>query len=348
MKKKIIKITILLLILLVGLGCLNNLFLPEERGNDIWKSFYELPKDTIDMLFIGSSHCFTGFVPMIFNKTLKLDSYHLGMEGTSIEQVYFILVEALKTQKPNFVIIELYSIRPIGNSIEEAPMIHSSLDGMKLNKNKIEAVNLNVDQISRLDYLFLLTKNHTYWKDIDMSTLLHSRTSNINYFGYKNQLLTPYKIKGEKIVEESSELYDVKYLPQNRIDILEDIEKICSDNGIELIYVNIPFIEQLEVSQTELAQYINGIESYSERKHVQILDYSFFDDIGLDKTHLTDDGHTNIEGAYLVSTHLANYIGDNYSESLKGINYDLKADTEQKLAEYLSELAEFKENSENH
>ena len=348
MRKKIIKITILLLILLVGLGCLNNLFLPEERGNDIWKSFYGLPKDTIDMVFIGSSHCWVGFVPMIFNKTLKLDSYHLGMSGTSIEQVYFILVEALKTQKPKFVVIELFSIRPIRNSVEEAPMIHSSLDGMKLNKNKFKAVKLNADQNSRLDYLFLLTKNHTYWKDIDMSTLLHSRTNNINYFGYKNQLLTPYKTKGEKIIIDSTELREIKSLPQSRIDILDDIEKLCSNNDIELIYVNIPFITQLKVSQVELAQYVNGFVNYAKEKDIEILEYRFFDDIGLDKTHLTDDGHTNIEGAYLVSTHLANYIGDNYSESLKGINYDLKADTEQKLAEYLSELAEFKENSENH
>jgi hypothetical protein len=346
MKKKIVKIIVLLLIFLVGLLSLNSLLIP-DKNKTRWSSFYKLPDNTIDMLFIGSSHCFTGFVPMIFNETLNIDSYHIGMAGTSIEQIYFMLIEALKTQKPKIVVIELFSIRPIKTDSYEAKFIHSAFDGMKLSKNKIEAVNSNVSAGKRFEYFFQLAKYHSFWKDMDLNTLLHSTTNNAKYYGYKGLYTTPYKTKGEKIIIDSPELNEIKYLPQSRIDILDDIAKLCSDNNIELIYVNVPFIKQLGVSQIELAQYVNGYVNYAKDKDIDILEYRFFNEVGLDKTHLWNDGHINIEGAYLISNHLANYISDNYSESLNGITYDLKAETEQKLAEYLSELAVFENSRKN-
>jgi hypothetical protein len=341
MKKEIVKTIVLLLIFLVGLLSLNYLLIPNANKTR-WSSFYNLPDDTIDMLFIGSSHSFAGFVPMVFNETLKLDSYHIGMAGTSIEQAYFMLVEALKTQKPRIVVIELFSIRPIKANSDETRFIHSAFDGMKLSKNKIEAVNSNVSAGKRFEYFFHIDKYHTFWKDKDLK-ILFNPANQVPYYGYTPLLLSPYKKKGDKIIIDSPEINEIKSLPLSRIDILDDIEKLCSENNIELIYVNVPFIKQLGVSQIELAQYVNGIENHAKEKDIEVLDYHFFGRIGLDKTHLHNDGHVNISGSYLISNHLANYISDSYYESLKGINYNFETDTKKKLDEYISELNEFKD-----
>ena len=73
-----------------------------------WNEFYELPKNSLDMVFLGSSHSYCTFDPENFDSVLGTSSYQLGMPLQHMDSTYFTLLEVLNYQKPKKVIVEVY------------------------------------------------------------------------------------------------------------------------------------------------------------------------------------------------------------------------------------------------
>lgn len=73
------------------------------------KSMVELenePADTIDVLVIGDSESYTTVSPMEIWDKEGIPSYVGGQTGQKIQESYYMLKKALKTQKPKVVAIE--------------------------------------------------------------------------------------------------------------------------------------------------------------------------------------------------------------------------------------------------
>lgn len=64
-----------------------------------WNEFYELPKNSLDMVFLGSSHSYCTFDPENFDSVLGTSSYQLGMPLQHMDSTYFTLLEVLNYQK---------------------------------------------------------------------------------------------------------------------------------------------------------------------------------------------------------------------------------------------------------
>ena len=65
-----------------------------------WNEFYDLPKNSLDMVFLGSSHSYCTFDPENFDSVLGTSSYQLGMPLQHMDSTYFTLLEVLNYQKP--------------------------------------------------------------------------------------------------------------------------------------------------------------------------------------------------------------------------------------------------------
>lgn len=64
------------------------------------------PADTIDVLVIGDSESYTTVSPMEIWDKEGIPSYVGGQTGQKIQESYYMLKKALKTQKPKVVAIE--------------------------------------------------------------------------------------------------------------------------------------------------------------------------------------------------------------------------------------------------
>ena len=81
-----------------------------SMANDQWKTFYKLPKNSIDVLFIGNSHVYSTFQPQIMNDIIPIHSYIVGSDAENVVFSYFELSEVLKTQKPKVVVLETFAL----------------------------------------------------------------------------------------------------------------------------------------------------------------------------------------------------------------------------------------------
>lgn len=75
-----------------------------------YTTFYEMPPNSIDVFFMGTSHMYNGISPRYLKEHYGIDSYNLvsSMQSTAI--MYFWLKEALNYQTPEVVVFDVYNM----------------------------------------------------------------------------------------------------------------------------------------------------------------------------------------------------------------------------------------------
>ena len=68
------------------------------------------PEDTIDAVFVGSSHVYCGVNPAILWEDYGYSTFDMAVSGQSKEVAYHGMVELLKTQSPKVVFVDLYAL----------------------------------------------------------------------------------------------------------------------------------------------------------------------------------------------------------------------------------------------
>lgn len=106
-------------------------------------AYNNLPQNSIDLLFVGSSHSYCTFNTRLFDHYLKCNSLNLGTDAQSLSVTYSAILEILKKQNPKVIILEIY---PIGRD-SSIIAIRPFLDTMAFSLNKLDLLKIH--------YLFL-------------------------------------------------------------------------------------------------------------------------------------------------------------------------------------------------
>ena len=75
---------------------------------DMIHTFYDVKKDSLDVLFLGSSHLYYGVQPNVLWREYGIAAYDMGSAEQTVASSYFLLKEALAYQKPEVVVLETY------------------------------------------------------------------------------------------------------------------------------------------------------------------------------------------------------------------------------------------------
>lgn len=91
------------------------IFVEDSANNHVewkWDWYYRLKENDIpiDVLFVGNSHLLTGMNPYFFTRQTGLNSFILGASGVCVADLYYIIEEAIKVQKPKVIVLETYAI----------------------------------------------------------------------------------------------------------------------------------------------------------------------------------------------------------------------------------------------
>ena len=153
MKKTICRITGFLIILLLILVSLNKILAFKfSDGVSNVSNFYNQDDNTIDVLFLGSSHCFTTFNNGTLWDEYGIASYDMGTALQPMWNSYYLLKEVLKNQKPELVVLEGYATAFDIEYSQDSRIIKNTY-GMKWSKNKIDAIMASSEEGRHLDFL---------------------------------------------------------------------------------------------------------------------------------------------------------------------------------------------------
>lgn len=111
-----VKPVFFLFLTLLMLYGLNRTLTPKYRYDsanplsETYRGFYQMNKNTVDVLFLGSSHTACGFSPQELYDAYSIRSYNLGSNIQSLWTSYYWLKEALQNQSPKAVVLDIYSL----------------------------------------------------------------------------------------------------------------------------------------------------------------------------------------------------------------------------------------------
>lgn len=267
-----------------------------------WIEYRDLDKNSIDVLFLGTSHSYSAIDPMYIYEKTGITSYVFGGPGLRMDLTYMSLAEALKTQNPSVVFLDMSALQ-YDSQLEEAKC-HKVLDQLSMSKLKLEyAFNNGSEDMKPLDAIFPFFRYHTRWTEIGED----------DYKYMINDLNETY-VRGHfvnyEIVPTELHFYDnVEYhLMDRNLEYITKIKELCDEKNIELIFYKIPTPQWYE-------SWSKGAEELGEKFDVPYLELFYkLDEMGVDpnKDFRDLNEHMNQYGAEKVSNYLAEYIEENY------------------------------------
>lgn len=247
------------------------------------KSMVELenePADTIDVLVIGDSESYTTVSPMEIWDKEGIPSYVGGQTGQKIQESYYMLKKALKTQKPKVVAIETNMIfRP-----------QSAVRGIK------ETL------VQTMLYYFPVFRLHNSWKAWVTGEDKRSQTF---YKGFVlRDVVEAYT--GGSYMKKTAKTERMSRITRFMMD---QIVSLCRKNNIQLFLYSAPSPKNYSFRKH------NTMEAYARENGLKYLDLNLKIkelDINWSEDSLDKGDHLNILGAVKVSDYLGRYLKKEY------------------------------------
>lgn len=262
----IIEWIVFAVIAFMTISAVNPLFYPKSTyvssawpSTSTYNGFYKMKRNSVDVLFIGSSVAANAFCPQQMYNEYGIRSYNLSSEQQSLFLSYYWIKEAYRFQNPKVVMVDLNFLRwshpedPL-NTVES--LTRKCIDPMKWSLVKVEAVHdiahrsnvfaedpahAGYERQSEMSYYFPNIRFHMRWlsglgsEDFDYHVCNDSELkgwSTLIY--YADPELNPY----EPYVYSESE--DNSEVDPTQEEYLRRLGELCKEKGTKLILVNLP------------------------------------------------------------------------------------------------------------
>jgi hypothetical protein len=297
---------------------LTKIFMPKELGYQ--KSFtraaefYDLPRDSIDVLFLGASSFYRGIIPLQMWENNGFTGFVRAVGGQTPMISYYYLEETLKYQKPAVLALDAVSLFTELDIVvdEKEGQSRTPIDSMRLSPVKIrlihDIVSMSEEQ-TVASYLFPLLRYHSRWDELGRIDFEYNREntidSNKGYFGVG---LDTIVVDYPKDFMQPTEI--VADFSQDSLKYYEKIIQLCQENNIAVVLVTMPRVTIWDYSR-HLA-----VQQLADAKDVQFVDYCLGENleaIDLDvAVDFRDEHHLNTLGARKVTRHLGDYLQEMY------------------------------------
>lgn len=308
MIKKSIRLIIVILVFIFLFDKLSLLFVRKGNGygTDVL-NFYVQPKDSIDIIYFGSSHAYTAFNPYLIEEQTGLSGYVFATQQQPLWITYHYLKEALKYQNPRYIVLELHMAIVQSDDYAAEGVNRDAIDKMKLSKNKFDVISDSVEaDDDKMSYYFNIIKYHNRYKEInktDLKTAFFGYTvDNKGYIGLEEN---NYSF----IMDNTSTTNNIANITKKNQEYLTKIIEIVKERNIKLILVKTPTNYNIQEKEK-----LNYIREMAKKENILYLDYvSNIEKVKLDYNNdFYDNGHLNKNGSNKFSIKFIEDLESNY------------------------------------
>lgn len=329
-KKRAIKTIVFLVIFVLLFLAISALFVSNSANTMSINGLYAEKEETLDVLFVGASSVKTNIIPPLMYKQEGFTSYSLSFDGTSFALLPTLIKEALKTQKPGLILLDL---RPVATEITNQKA-RAVIDNMKMSDNKKEAFDKFASDDNRISLYIPLEKNHSRWKDISsvlgypyMMLTEPFRYDAFSEFSFKEIYIDKvHYLRGSALNYTHKEMTDHRSFEQlqDKVAIDKDNEKAvyefaeyCRKNKLNVAFFASTFCytkSNVEGKTVEKMNYAKELVEKCGFKCYDFMSTEYQNAIGIDKkTDFIDGFHMNADGAYKFSTYFAETLKKDFN-----------------------------------
>lgn len=319
--KKCSSVIVFLLILLLVLGRVYQVLSWKDGAGEYMtavETFYGLEKDLVDVIFLGSSHCYCSVINSQLWNDYGIAGYSLSISGQDMAASYYWLKEALKTQKPRVVCLEMYGATYHGYGVEGN--LYRNMLPHRITADYLSMVRELTDEdsgsvqteeniVSEADRGSFLTKwpiMHTRYRELQRQDFTGPDILYIGFSTHNGQKCQPISWS-----REEEEIYTGEETQEIEEEVwLRRIMELTRKNGIELCL----FLAPMSVTTVERKQY-NYVAELAKEEGIPFLNFlDMREDLKIDPEQDFEDwGHLNYRGAEKTTAALGEYITANYT-----------------------------------
>lgn len=267
--------------------------------------FKELEKNSIDTVFIGTSHQFCSINTDLLYDEFGIESFMLATSAQTIPMSYYAAMEAIEFQHPERIVLEMcYASNDFRTVTDE--MSHCFFDGMPLCRAWSEGIKDLIDKESRIYFYLPLGLYHTRWKELKEADFINTAVSDRGSVYYENVVVNDEIPVIDKTQKEA--------MPQEMEKYMDMLIELCRKNDVELILYTAPFNtlhseDEFDLNDLYRRQRIfNYISDYAENEGIEYHNLFYeIDNIGLDNScDWMDRQHLNCSGQAKFTRYMAN------------------------------------------
>lgn len=340
-QKFLIKIVIFLLLCLLVNNLISDTF--KFKGVEAiipTLEFYELQKNSVDVLFIGSSSSFWGISPMYMWRDYGITSVMRAsfMLSPVVSELY--LKESLEYQTPKLVVINPQAAFSEYNYDAYEGSLSNSLSFEKFSVNKLSAI-YDIYRDSRYkiglhELMFPIFRYHSRWSELSI------------YDNDNSKYLNGSRTRGQYMVPTIKELtFQEKMIPtEEKTGFAPESERhyknmieYCIDKKIEVALLVLPRQDWNYANHNALQKLADeyGIEfidlNVIEIRETLNLDYSF---------DYYDSTHLNVFGSEKAAAYLGGFIQERFGIADRRAESAIADKWNEDLEWYLSAVEKYK------
>lgn len=319
--KDVCKIAVFILIGIIFFDILQAVLL-EKSSYGKWRNYNE--QENVDILILGNSHADGGIGPYHMAENFRetygedIDIFNYALFGMRMEQMYYFTADLLKVHTPKLIILETYAFCPLADEHREI-LARRAFDALPLSRNKIEGIHYCVLE-DEWSYYIPLIKYHSRWKEIssdDIRMVFDSRTWSSYGTGTENEFVNPEECQNPQddwFLQDTSQIREVRELTVSEKECLEKLLALLEEKDIHLLFVSVPYKEQMGLNSVEQIKINNYLEEeYVDNGMIQMLDMNrMWQDLEIDYGDLSNEGHLNGRGAEKTTDCLVQYLKNHY------------------------------------
>lgn len=286
------------------------------RGYTRLMGFYGLERNSVDVVFLGTSVTFTSFMPMEAWYEYGIAAYDYCTNVQFENALRYSLADIERTQHPKLIMIDIAPFlyeHFAGNAdweeIERDRYISFNLDSRRYTLDRFALINeINQDRNGSVEdywyYFFDINRSH-------MNNLNYSHFHNAEKDVERGYGYLPHQ-RGEVFMLEDTVANDGRVAPLSGREqyYLEKLLVAAGRTDAEIVFFCAPvyFKDPIELRRK------NYLKEYIETEGFTFADFSGdIDEIGLDyRTDFWGVNHFDALGAEKVTMHLCDYITSNH------------------------------------
>lgn len=302
--KNIVKSVLFVLFLGGIIHLVNLIYIPKDEQ---WaRAPYYEDKNTLDVVFIGSSHIQWGIDPHTLWEAYGIPSINYAIPSLDLKNSYFLMRELLDYHTPKVIVMDVFQIH---DKNVQVALVNRLSNVLRLSRNRFEMISsnegLSFDQ--KLDYFFPLHLYHTRkleLRDFSFEYQNNERGHFVN-FDRVNDDVQFEDVTETAILNEESRYY------------IDRIISLAKEHNVPLHFIKVPHpkahvdTKKLWASVGYIAQQ-NSVPyiDYNKEQNFNSAGIVYREDIANDSP---ENGHLNHNGATKLTLHLGKILKGMYN-----------------------------------
>lgn len=292
---------------ILGFLMLQRIVLPRFSSTEIVDGFYQEEKNSMDVLFVGSSNMFCTIDPVTLYEEQGITAYDFGSSMQSLNLSLLYIKEALKYQSPKVIALEVLTCSTdyYGQMTEEA--MRWGFTNLKFSLEKCKTIYEELGKIDfeYLSYLFPFFRYKDRWKELngeDIAYLAGDKANNNKGFYYTTEIAKTSI--SHSVYEKETEFT----LAESNRNSLTEIAQFCREKGIELLLFKSPtaktWTKSMSYAVAELAAELD-VPFLEMNDYMEEMEINY-------ETDFRDESHLNYSGAKKATSYMGQYLMENY------------------------------------